>query len=146
MSFTPFTFSRPVTLSSFSQIGSRRLATLEFRRKCLNILQGRGLCSGKFTSRSLIVIKLRPLDADFIRGLEPTFTVTLGGNNWLLVLHHSIPLWQSLHSLLESQPSHTVCTALVDAAYQVYIKRPLQGTQDPQAHRFHLGHSDKFHR
>ena len=65
---TATTFSKPVTISSSSQVAFQRLATLRFCWKILNILQGLGMFSAKSSAWSRTVIKPRLVDAEVTSG------------------------------------------------------------------------------
>ena len=64
LNFAPLTFTKPVTISSSSQVAFRRLATFGSCRNILNILQGRGM----FSSWSRTTIKPRLVDAEVTCG------------------------------------------------------------------------------
>ena len=79
LNFAPLTFTKPVTISSSSQVAFRRLATLGFCRNILNILQGRGM----FSDWSKTVIKSRLLDVEVTLGQFDESACVCGGSQSL---------------------------------------------------------------
>ena len=79
LNFEPLTFTKPVTISSSSQVAFRRLTTFGFCRNILNILQGRGM----FSAWSRTVIKPRLVDVEVTLGPVDESAYVCGGSQSL---------------------------------------------------------------